>query len=118
MIAGMTPAPGKGWDWFLPALSVPTPGESCSEKLFQPFGSSAVAFNLRNTALTYCLLLARATVLNILQEEGPQKQQRNDHIQAESASGFLWASYRFSAFLVVFLSGLCTTEGRAVGDSF
>lgn len=57
------PAPqtaSSGTGFFQPRRSVSTPGESCSEKLFQAFGSSAITLNLRNTALTHCLTFACA----------------------------------------------------------
>lgn len=57
------PAPqtaSSGTGFFQPRRSVSTPGESCSEKLFQASGSSAITSNLRNTALTHCLTFACA----------------------------------------------------------
>lgn len=118
-MVGMTAAPGKGWDWFLPALTI------CAHSGMKLFWRAVSALRQLSRNLGFekhgfdelsPISLGHSPYVS--QEEGAQKQRRNDRVPAESASGFLGTGYRLSAFWGVFLSGLCTTEGKAVGDRF
>lgn len=95
----MTAAPGKGWDWFLPALTVCAhPGMKlfwrAVSALWQP--SHNLESEKHGSDELSPVSLGHSPYVS--QEEGAQKQRRNDRVPADLASGFLGAGYCLLAF--------------------